>query len=55
MLNRKGWLIRGLGIRYFCLFKMVDLKGSVLVILVEGVEEMEVVIIIDVLWCGKVI
>lgn len=46
--------IRGLGFRYLCLFNMVNLKGSVLVILVEGVEEMEVVIIVDVFWCGKV-
>ena len=55
MLNRKGWLIRGLGTRYFCSSKMADSKGSALVILAEGAEEMEAVITTDVLRRGKVI
>ena len=55
LLSRKGWLIRGLGTRYLCSSKMADLKGSALVILAEGAEEMEAVITADVLRRGKVI
>lgn len=47
-------LIRGLGTRYFCSSNMADLKGSALVILAEGAEEMEAVITTDVLRRGKV-
>lgn len=47
-----SWL-RGLGTRYFC-SNMADVKGSALVILAEGAEEMEAVITTDVLRRGKV-
>ena len=49
--------IRGLGTRLFCssnMASMADLKGSALVILAEGAEEMEAVITTDVLRRGKV-
>ena len=45
--------IRSLGTRYLC-SNMADLKGSALVILAEGAEEMEAVITTDVLRRGKV-
>ena len=54
ILSRRGWLIRGLGTRYLCSSNMADLKGSALVILAEGAEEMEAVITADVLRRGKV-
>ena len=46
--------IRGLGTRLLCSSNMADLKGSALVILAEGAEEMEAVITTDVLRRGKV-
>ncbi|CAH3036380.1 unnamed protein product [Pocillopora meandrina] len=46
--------IRGLGSRYLCSSNMANLKGSALVILAEGAEEMEAVITADVLRRGKV-
>lgn len=45
--------IRSLGTRYLR-SNMADLKGSALVILAEGAEEMEAVITTDVLRRGKV-
>lgn len=54
LLIRKGWLIRGLGTKYLSSSNMADLKGSALVILAEGAEEMEAVITADVLRRGKV-
>ena len=50
------YLVRvgGLGARVFCESKMADVKGSALVILAEGAEEMEAVITADVLRRGKV-
>ncbi|KAM7431531.1 Protein deglycase DJ-1zDJ-1 [Porites harrisoni] len=45
---------RGLGTRLLCSSNMADLKGSALVILAEGAEEMEAVITTDVLRRGKV-
>lgn len=52
--NRIRLLIKGLGTRYLCSSNMADLKGSALVILAEGAEEMEAVITTDVLRRGKV-
>lgn len=52
--SRIRLLIRGLGTRYLCSSNMADLKGSALVILAEGAEEMEAVITTDVLRRGKV-
>ena len=46
--------IKGLGSRYLCSSNMANLKGSALVILAEGAEEMEAVITADVLRRGKV-
>ena len=46
--------IRGLGTRLLYSSNMADLKGSALVILAEGAEEMEAVITTDVLRRGKV-
>ena len=46
--------IRGLGSRYLCSSNMANLKGSALLILAEGAEEMEAVITADVLRRGKV-
>lgn len=51
---RFGVSIRGLGTRLLCSSNMADLKGSALVILAEGAEEMEAVITTDVLRRGKV-
>ena len=51
--NRTGLLLRGLGTRYLCSSNMAE-KGSALVILAEGAEEMEAVITTDVLRRGKV-
>ncbi|XP_058970493.2 protein/nucleic acid deglycase DJ-1-like isoform X1 [Pocillopora verrucosa] len=45
--------IRGLGSRYLCSSNMANLKGSALLILAEGAEEMEAVITADVLRRGK--
>jgi len=38
----------------FVIFKMADMKGSALIILADGAEEMEAVITADVLRRGKV-
>ena len=46
--------IRSLGTILLCSSNMADLKGSALVILAEGAEEMEAVITTDVLRRGKV-
>lgn len=51
--NRTGLLVRGLGTRHLCSSNMAE-KGSALVILAEGAEEMEAVITTDVLRRGKV-
>ena len=48
------WLIKGLGTKDLNSSNMADLKGSALVILAEGAEEMEAVITADVLRRGKV-
>ena len=47
-------LIRGLGTKLLCSSNMAEQKGSALVILAEGAEEMEAVITTDVLRRGKV-
>lgn len=56
MLSSRTFLLRlrGLGTRYLCSSNMADSKGSALVILAEGAEEMEAVITTDVLRRGKV-